>query len=105
MGAWVDVFGVGGRVLAVVYDLVDKILGEDNGLNFPPEGLLEYVLLGEVNGLVCIVGCIEFRLCGQEYIIRDAFEGVLVFGCFFIEFFIDAEEVFFWVLFLHGYPR
>ena len=72
MGAWVDVFGVGGRVLAVVYDLVDKILGEDNGLNFPPEGLLEYVLLGEVNGLVCIVGCIEFRLCGQEYIIRDA---------------------------------
>ena len=64
MGFWVDIFGVGWRVFAVVDDLVGEVLGEDDGLDLSSEGLLEYILFGEMDGLVGIVGCIEFRLCG-----------------------------------------
>lgn len=60
----VEIFSIGGRVLAVVYDLVDEGLSEDDGLDLPSKRFFEYIVFGEVYGLVGIVGGVEFWLGG-----------------------------------------
>lgn len=35
MRGWVDILGVWGGILAVVYDRIDEILREDDGLDLP----------------------------------------------------------------------
>lgn len=72
MTAWVRIFAVRGRVFAVVDDLVDERLGEDDGLNFPTEGFLKDVVLWEVDCLVGIVGGVEFWLAREEHVVGDA---------------------------------
>ena len=68
----IEFFGVGGGVFAVVDDLVDVGLGEDNGLDLPAEGLFEDVVFGEVDCFVGVVGGVEFGLGWKEDIIGDA---------------------------------
>ncbi len=72
MGHRVYVLRVGRGVFAVVDDGIDVVLGEDYGLDLTFEGLLEDVVLGEVDGFVGVVGSGEFRLCGEEDIVGDA---------------------------------
>ena len=50
---------------------MDVVLGEDDGFNLPPQGLLEDVVLGEVHCFVGVVGGVQLGLRGQEHIVRD----------------------------------
>lgn len=63
---------VGAWVFGVVDNQVEERLGKHDVLHFLPQGLLQDILLRDLDGLVGIVGGQQLGTARQEYIIGDA---------------------------------